>query len=548
MYTATRFQLVLPERPDRVRVTDLTTAFEKLGNEAMHLTLGNDMTGLQRLTGVYQFVNEAAVPANPPAGEVKMYSRGGILYQLDSAGLEQQLPGGGSVGGSVFEQQNVTGNTITLPATPVGVFGVYINGQALMQRDWTIAGAVITLLTQALAGDDVHVEYFVDTLGLPPPLNLWTDNGTNLLPVPPTRGIDLGGNARVVGEVQIPTDGRGVSLNGANRISAWQARMAFDCDTGGYDWRDGANGNTRMALSAAGALTVNGDIISPVGANVLINGGAIFFDWGTTNTHKMQWNPTLGALELPNSSLTLSAGWLNITTAGAGVHFGTGAGATGTYFANDGNWRFVGAQQMTFDGLRFYIGPAVNTLIETDDTSLYLRAAGVHVMAPGGGYVSLVAAAHRTASNMSTYAFEAANVAAASDQGYANTWVDASAMDGKSNVRALEHDPLAIVNDPTLHAVSYDVPTALPPPDGDLTPGGGKPPGFGGKPLAVIPMATQVGFIADDWLPVLPEVVSVVDGRVMGMTYGRVTAIVFEALKQYIAQTDARLAALEGTP
>jgi len=51
VFTATRFVLELPEPKDRVRVTVLTNAFQKLGNEAMHLTLGNVYSGQQDLTG-----------------------------------------------------------------------------------------------------------------------------------------------------------------------------------------------------------------------------------------------------------------------------------------------------------------------------------------------------------------------------------------------------------------------------------------------------------------------------------------------------------------
>jgi hypothetical protein len=72
-----------------------------------------------------------------------------------------QSGGTGTTAVTVFEQQAVTGSSVTLPQIPManGVIEVAINGQSqLATRDWTIAGAVITFTTP-LSSDDVHVEY-----------------------------------------------------------------------------------------------------------------------------------------------------------------------------------------------------------------------------------------------------------------------------------------------------------------------------------------------------------------------------------------------------
>lgn len=76
------------------------------------------------------------------------------------------LGGGGGGGGSVnmlaFDQQAVTGATVTLtPVAPAsnGVLSVAVNGQTLTAtRDYTVAGSVITFTT-SLSADDVHVVY-----------------------------------------------------------------------------------------------------------------------------------------------------------------------------------------------------------------------------------------------------------------------------------------------------------------------------------------------------------------------------------------------------
>jgi hypothetical protein len=88
----------------------------------------------------------------------------------------------------------------------------------------------------------------------------------------------------------------------------------------------------------------------------------------------------------------------------------------------------------------------------------------------------------------------------------------------KSDIQ-LFADPLEVVTDDRVHAVRYT----------SLTTG-----------------ERSVGFIADDWAPVLPEVVVLDDiGDVAALDYDRISAVTFEALKQYVMHTNARLDALE---
>lgn len=98
--------------------------------------------------------------------------------------------------------------------------------------------------------------------------------------------------------------------------------------------------------------------------------------------------------------------------------------------------------------------------------------------------------------------------------------VQPSAAAAKTNVQPL-NDSLSLVTDTTLHGVSYEL----------------------------IDTGEQfIGFVADPWHRRAPELNLVnldAEGGVSGMDYMRVGAITFEALKQYIEQTDARLAALE---
>jgi hypothetical protein len=81
-------------------------------------------------------------------------------------------------------------------------------------------------------------------------------------------------------------------------------------------------------------------------------------------------------------------------------------------------------------------------------------------------------------------------------------------------------DPLSIVTDERVHGVSYT----------EIASGDRK-----------------VGFVADDWVTVEPSVVVLDDiGDVLALDYDRIGAVTFEALKAYIARTEARLAVLEG--
>jgi hypothetical protein len=101
---------------------------------------------------------------------------------------------------------------------------------------------------------------------------------------------------------------------------------------------------------------------------------------------------------------------------------------------------------------------------------------------------------------------------------YAAAFTVASARKFKDNIAVLA-DPLGIVLDPCLHGVSYT----------DKASGEDK-----------------IGFVADDWLGVLPSVIGLDEmGDVETIDYDRISAVTFEALKAYIIESRARLDALE---
>ncbi len=100
----------------------------------------------------------------------------------------------------------------------------------------------------------------------------------------------------------------------------------------------------------------------------------------------------------------------------------------------------------------------------------------------------------------------------------ASAFTVGSARRLKTNIVALV-DPLEIVTDERVHGVSY---------------------------TEIASGEQKVGFVADDWLGVLPSVVALDDmGDVEALDYDRISAVTFEALKAFVARTEARLAALE---
>jgi hypothetical protein len=427
-------------------------------------------------------------------------------------------------------------------------------------------------------------DWQIDPAALGGGTGLWNDTGTALTPISPTHGLVLGGSLTVNGLVMSTFAGPVLPAAVHLRTTPFsiyfgpgdEASLYYDT-SGGGNW-----------LTSPNTIQSLGNIQSgPAGAlqagNGTINlGTPPDYVWMTkaAGTNNVTLNIPSGTLTLGGGSLIAAnnarASTINSDT---WLDVGTDLVVHGQNSKFDSNCWFVGnvdVGQIRFNAnlagnvirsngpdIFLDVGPAATgTSVRITN---FLRVHGGNIFWDEAGSVSIgyeatsqrLLASHIIRSSMgigayncnisvSGYAFETLNVANANGQGLANMWVDQSAQAGKSNVRALEHDPLAIVLDPNLNAVSYDVLATTPGQGSDEKPGG---------EAAADLYATQVGFIADDWFAVLPEVVSVLDGEVRGMSYGRVTAIVFQALKDYVTRTDAtiadltaRLAALEGTP
>jgi hypothetical protein len=128
-------------------------------------------------------------------------------------------------------------------------------------------------------------------------------------------------------------------------------------------------------------------------------------------------------------------------------------------------------------------------------------------------------------------AFLAPNNGDYSGQGLANQWRTWSSERFKLNVEPLQ-DALSLVRGEALRGVRYDNIDVA----GDNRGGPHRPTGT---------TTRQVGFIADQWLPYFPEIVGVDrEGKAESMDYSRVGAVMWEAFRQYVRETDEALADL----
>jgi hypothetical protein len=187
IFTATRFQLTLPEPADRVRVVVLTDAFQKLGNEAMHLTLGNvysgqqDLTGNINVTGLTQTdafqVDAAAAPGGAPAFFLGNGGNGTLTTLHDFAAVAD-LIGHWSDDGTTLWPQPTTRN-VTVP-------NLTNSGQFVMSNGPVPGGTPPFFIGSA--GNGGQFSYY-DWNSVYTALQEWFDTGVNLQPIDAGRGV-----------------------------------------------------------------------------------------------------------------------------------------------------------------------------------------------------------------------------------------------------------------------------------------------------------------------------------------------------------------------
>jgi hypothetical protein len=299
-------------------------------------------------------------------------------------------------------------------------------------------------------------------------------------------------------------------------------------DRGGGQYRDLILEGATIHLAHAGtdALVVDGSGNVDV-ANSLTSGGQL-----TGNSLQVNLDATItGNLEVSGANLYL--GGAHLYGSGNDIHAAGSLGADSNYLLFGGNWfRWNGASFETSGGLQVN-GSIVSTADVTAQGSLWSTAGNLWLSGSGHG-LQWDSANNRYSfagplgvkigdwlglgvDRNDSYQLTLPNKGGTdhTGKGIATGWDSYSSRAIKENIAPID-DALAIVLNEQLRGVRYD---------------------------SIYGGARQLGFIADDFLPVVPEVVGVdAYARPLSMDYGRVTAILWEAVRQLASRLPARTA------
>ena len=269
-----------------------------------------------------------------------------------------------------------------------------------------------------------------------------------------------------------------------------------------------------MVLTNAGALTVTGDIYAG-GSSATNSVWLTALRFGTTAANNITWNAGLcvaGAGNSPGAVIALTsrvATQICMYDLGGGNCYGFGVNNNETVVITGGTT----------------IGFRMNSITSTQLAQFNNSNGATFQFSDANHYLTPVSVGHTRYAIQSGY-LHSFEIGAASygSGGLANTqaasFAVGSALALKTNVRHMD-DALDLVRDQRLHGVRFDW-------------------RLDGRP--------GVGFVADDWLERVPELVHDNRGDAemaayapLSMDYGALGAITFQALKLYVDQTDTRL-------
>lgn len=335
-----------------------------------------------------------------------------------------------------------------------------------------------------------------------------------------------------------------VKNSSTNYDTLWQTPYyGYSSYTNSTNWERltvGPSGTTNYTVSeAAGTGTYRDLVVGTMGgsANLLFRVAGTD-RWTILSTGQLIANADAtydigGAGSNRPRSLYLSA---NITcgggiTAGSDIRVSRGSTAGYVIFGASGSYN------LQFDGTNFIFNPPAGSTMTTNSA---VSAAGDVITT--GKFVTTTDGLGLTVQDSNTRIFStsrswyfdqyngswnfrdsSASVAtrfscSAAGACVALSFTPTSAARLKLNIQPIA-DPLRLVRDEALHGITYD----------DRETG-----------------EHRVGFVADPWLQRLPEVVVLDEqGDVAALDYDRIGAVTFEALKHFVYETEARLAALE---
>lgn len=348
--------------------------------------------------------------------------------------------------------------------------------------------------------------------------------------------IDINGYFRSTGAPTAPPSGTGLELyyQGAGIVQGYNRTNSTYADLRlfGSKVTLGINGGNSLVVNTDGSVAIAGGLTSGghTASALTVSGNATLS--GVTSAQAISCT-TLTASGNISSGGTVSASAVTSTGAVSGNTVSAGgavSGDSGTFtngigitsyssyflwaaqpatsiwcdgsvmqFASQGTWRWLNAGRTVSIG----VGTLANA------ASAFIHQSSVYISAGNGLVVG--------GNDLKGQSFYVAGGA-----GGPTGWQTISSIRWKSSNVAIS-DALDIVTNPGVHGYHFqlDHPELLEP-------------------------TQQYGFIGEEWLTVAPDVVNTdSEGEVLFMDYGQITPIIYEALKGYIARTDARLAALE---
>jgi hypothetical protein len=348
----------------------------------------------------------------------------------------------------------------------------------------------------------------------------------------------INGSSTITGNLQV-----NAAINSGGQITAGQgvdsgSGVYYFAHNGGINWTwtgyitatHGVQSNGNMFIFAGAAAywswdgtwvrSTGGSGIGTSGSTIwLVNNAGIGLNWDNTYLH-VNPNVLTSTVYLGNRGDTyLSFDGTNITCSRSFLSYGASIAGdlsvSATFYVRSGS------------NIIFQVAaPSGETYCNADCHFANFRGYYQHAAynsyngAPSGGNQN---------------AFLAPNNGDYTGSGLANAWRTWSASRFKENVAHL-HGALDLVRHDDLHGVSYDNIDHI-----------GDPDRKGGPHRPSGRRSRQVGFVADNWLPHVQDMGIVHtdhEGRAESMDYSRVTAVLWEAVKQHVSETDMALANL----
>jgi hypothetical protein len=269
---------------------------------------------------------EIAKPANPPAGQMRLYPKtDGNYYQLSPAGVETALGGQ-----AAFTEEFLPANaatTVTLSRTPTALLVVARDGvtQSLTDGHYSLAGAVVTFTDAFNGAERVVITYAVGLLQAVSIPDASISGAKLILPV------DIAGTFRSTNETD-PVAGAGVEMMYQPAFTRGVVH-AFDRSAGAYLDILLIGKSVQIATNGGGVLNLpNQSITTPMLANNSVH--QVLADYvlpgAFTTTTVGSWVPSM-----TTPSLGCQGGRQRIEFNGifthtqAGANFYTGVGVDG---------------------------------------------------------------------------------------------------------------------------------------------------------------------------------------------------------------------------